>query len=155
MNGTTPGAEDSESGADVTTLTAEYARLSNRLGEDKIEIQRTRADGSTVAQERKLSETMQTFERVYDQKRGELEQLLRELKGVNAEIAAVKQNIVRAEQKEGKKLKGELDARVAALVTEAETCKEATLGEVDQALKDDRKATAAQNKAFEKFLQSI
>lgn len=98
---------------------------------------------------------MKTFERVLDQKRDELEQLLRELKNVDAEIVALKEDIVAVEQKDGKKLKRALDAEVAALVKKAETNSAATLADVEKARKEEKKAAEIQKQKFEDFMNSI
>lgn len=139
----------------MTDLVAEHARLANPLSEDKIEIQRTKADGSKVAEERKLSETMQVFERTLEQKRSELEQLLQELEDVDAEIAATRRNILAVEQKDVKRLKHELDTHVAALLGEAEASKAATLGEIEKARKEEKRAADAQNKKFEELMKTM
>lgn len=147
--------KDTNSAAHINALVDEHARLANPLGEDKIEIQRTKADGSTVAEERKLADTMKAFERVLDHKREELELLLRELKDVDVEIAATRKDILAVEEKEVKQLGGRLDAQVAALMHEADASAEATLSEVDRARKDEKKAAEIQNKKFEDFMNSI
>ena len=140
---------------EIKALTDEHARLANPLGDDKIEIQRTKADGSTIIQERKLSDTMTAFERVLSHKRSELEQLLRELAEVDAEIATVKEDIAAIEKNEVAKLKRELDIQVAALKKQALKCKDATIAEVEKARKDEKKAADAQNQKFEEFMKSM
>lgn len=149
------GAHVPGSDAQLDALLEEHKRLANPLGEDKIEVHYITADGSTIAEERKLSDTMKAFERVLETKRGELQAMLRELKDFEAEIAAVKQDIVSLEQKEVKKLKRELDNQVAALTKEAEKCKAFTLAEVEKARKDDKKAVELQNQKFADFIKTI
>ena len=151
----TNSANEHGSHNQLHTLLEEQKRLANPLGEDKIEVHRVTANGSTIAEERKLSDTMKAFERVLETKRGELEAMLRELKDVNTEIAAVKQDILSVEQKEAKRLKRDLDNQVAGLTKETEKCKVTTLAEVDKARKEDKKAVEVQNQKFADFMKTI
>ena len=98
---------------------------------------------------------MKKFERVLEQKRDELERYLRELKNVEAEMVSVRDEIVTVEQKEGKKLKRALDAQIAALLKKVEVGHDATVADVEKARKEEKKAKASTQQAFEKFLESM
>lgn len=148
-------AVDAKTQAQISDLAVQYAQLVSPLGDDKMQIQHQITDGATVNEERKLSDTMTKFERVLDQKRGELTQLLRQLEEVDGEIAAVKQDIVVTEQKGVKKAQRDFEAKVASLKKQAEASKGATLAEVEKARKNEKKATEAQAKAFEEFMENF
>lgn len=155
VNGGIVEGENGDTVDQTTALADEHTRLSKSLGEDKIEIQRMKADGSTIVQERKLADTMATFERVLNHKRGDLEGLLQELADVEAEIGEVKEDIAAVEKNDVAKLKQELDAQVAALRKQAVACKETTAVEVEKARKKEKKAADEQNQKFEEFMRSI
>lgn len=155
VNGAANESQPGEEADQINALSEEHERLAKPLGEDKIEIQRTKADGTTVVQERKLSETIAAFERVLNSKRKELEELFRELGDVDEEIATVKEDIAAAERNEVAKLKQTLDSQVDDLIKQAAACKEMTISEVEKARRKEKKATDEQNQKFEDFMRSI
>lgn len=141
--------------SNLEALNTEKSGLANPLSEDKIAVQRTSPGGSTLIEERKVSDTMKGFEQELRQKRDEMGQLLRQLDDVNAELVSTKQGILAVEQKDVRKLQRAVDAQVTSLLKQASSSYEATVAEVKKAWKDEQKATKEQQQRFEAFMASI
>ena len=141
--------------ANIDTLVDEDFTLSKSLDEELMTIQSHRRDGTVTTKEIELGDTMRAFEQTVKQRRAELESLAEELRGVNAGIAAAKNDVLETEKGDVRKARDVFNAEMDALAQEAYAIKEDTLAEVKKARKEDKAATADTNRKLEEFMESM
>jgi len=140
---------------DDQALALENAKLAKLLSDDKIEIHRTRPDGSIVAQERQLGDTMQDFKRIFEQKRSELEGHIRELHDVEASITITRRDVEDTEKNAVKTLTSELDVQISGLFKEIDKLRSTALSDVKKAKREERDAYAEQKKALDAYVRAV
>lgn len=144
------------SGPEKDALIQAEAELSKPLEENMCDIQKRQRDGAVTTKAFTLGYTMQTFEDLVERKRAEFASLLKQLRELDAEIAAAYEDILEVEHGQvGKKARRDLDRDLEALAQDALEAKEQTLAEIKQARDDELAAVAEEKRQINEFFTSL
>lgn len=126
--------------------------LSKPLEEQTLTVQNRQKNGTM---EVKLGHLMHAFENLVEQKRTRLQDLFKELRQVDVEMATAYKDVLDTESGAVNKERRQLDRDLDALAQEAYEAKEQTLAEVKQAREDEHAAATDEKRRLDSFLNSL
>jgi chromosome segregation ATPase len=143
------------SNAELNAVLEKDATLFKPLDDEQMTIQNQRKNGTVELKNVRLGDTMLTFERQVNAKRGELEELMQQLKAVDTEIAAAHKAVLDAEQNAVRNAKAVFVAELASLEKEAGAVAGRTRAEVKKSRKEDQTEKAGMDRKLEEFMREL
>lgn len=141
--------------AETESAITDRLALSKPLEEERMTIQNQRKNGLVTTKDVKLGDTLQACQSLTDQTRKETESLLLQLKGIDAEIADLKNDLLDTESGAWKKAQNDLDTDLAALAEKAKVIKKQTIADVKETRKADNKFSKEMSRKIEEFMATL
>lgn len=147
--------DESLSKADIENIIDEEAKFAQPFEDEKVIVHCRDRRGKSYERQVKVGDTIRKFGRLVEQKRAELDGLLEELREVDDQIVAAREDIIQTEKVEGGKLRRQLHSDLDALAKAAKEAKEQTVEHVAQARKAERAAADGEKRKLQELFGSL